>query len=283
MTKLLTDLTAFLADKPFEAFRVSVYENGGTDTAEYVKTNPCQDTYSVAKAFTMTAIGILYDRGLLRPEDKICDILADYLPENGMDERWRDVTVDMTLLHRGGLPGGFLDIDCNPASLFGKDYLNYMFTYPLQYDPGTEERYSDGAYYLLSVIVEKLSGQCLDDFLWQELFYKFGVQEAAFSHCPMGHAMGATGLYLHSSDMVSLGVLYLNRGVYNGERLLSEEWIDLVLEKEYCFEWDSTHTYYFKGGMRGQKLAVFPDKKRACAISSFGADTGMICDFIAGN
>lgn len=278
MNKLMRDFADFIEKEPYTPFAVSVSLNGEIMTEDFTVTNPCQDTYSVAKAFTMTAVGILFDKGLLRPEDKICDILTDAVPE-GIDPRWSDVTVEMLILHRAGLPGGFLDIDCNPSSVFGKDYLNYTFTYPMAYTPGTEERYSDGAYYLLSCAVEKLSGQKPDDFLWTELFSEFSVQEAAFSHCPMGHVMGATGLYLHSSDMVKLGELYLNNGIYNGKRLLSEEWIQLVLEKEYCFKWDKTHTYYYKGGMRGQKLIVYPKARMAVAVTSYEADTGAIAEW----
>ncbi len=280
MSKFLDDLSAFLKEQPFPVTRISEYKDGKIETAEYEKANPCQNTYSVAKAFTMTAIGLLYDKGLIKPEDKVCDILKDELPESGMDERWYKSTVDMALTHKLGLPGGFLDIDCNKSSLFTDDYLRYMLTYPLESDPGMVYKYTDGAFYLLSRIAEKISGMPLDDFMWKEFFLKLDFQEMAWSHCPKGHAMGATGLYIHSSDMVKLGAVYLNNGIYNGERILSEEWCGIAVDRTYTLEWDSTHTLYFKGGMCGQKIMVVPSQGRAVAMQSFGGNSGAVADFI---
>ena len=280
MSKFLDECVELLKEQPFAITRISEYKDGKIETAECTPDNPCQNVYSVAKTFTMTAIGLLYDKKLLTLDEKICDIFADELPESGMDERWKLSTVEMALTHALGLPGGFLDIDCNPSSMFGEDFLNYMFTYPLEYTPGTDHKYSDGAFYLLARIVEKKTGVEVDDFLWKEMFYKLGFQEMAWSHCPKGHAMGATGLYLHTSDMVKLGAVYLNGGTYNGERFLSEEWCRMAVEKGFALSWDETHTMYSKGGMRGQKLFVIPGQNRAVAVTSFGGNMDVIENFI---
>lgn len=282
MSRFLNELAEFLKTQPFEIIRISeVCGDNEPETLEGRPANPCQNVYSVAKSFTMTAIGLLYDRGLVRPEDKVCDILSDELPEEGMDPRWHDVTIDMALTHRLGLPGGFLDIDCLDPLTFGEDYLRFMFLTPLMYDPGTDEAYSDGAFYLLSRIVEKKTGMKTDDFLWKELLFKLKFREMAWSHCPMGHPMGGTGLYIHSADMVKLGQLYMNNGVYKGERLLSEEWTRIAVERHYTFEWNDDETVYFKGGMNGQKIMVAPYQKRAVAMESFGGDSGAVCDFLS--
>ncbi|MBQ7982032.1 MAG: beta-lactamase family protein [Clostridia bacterium] len=267
--------------QPFDIIRLAEIKDGGEiETYEYTKANPCQDVYSVAKAHTMTAIGLLYDRGLIRMDERVCDIMRPLLPADGMDERWQDVTVEMVLKHRAGLPVGHLDIDCNPASLFGYDYLNYLFRTPLVYDPDAEERYSDGAYYLLARIAEQKTGIPMDNFLWRELYYPLGYQEAAWSRCPMGHPMGATGLYIRADDMAKLGLVYLDGGLYRGVRVLSEEWTALAVEKEYTFEWDPEHKIYFKGGMSGQKLIVAPEQNRVVALQAFGANSNVIADFV---
>lgn len=281
MSRFLQNCVDFIATQPFEIIRISQIKDGGEiETIHCREENPCQNTYSVAKSFTMTAIGLLYDKGLVKPEEKVCDILADYLPEEGMDPRWRDVTVDMALTHRLGLPVGFLDIDVNPASKFGWDYLHYMLTYPLEFDPGTRYQYSDGAFYLLSRVVSAKTGEAMDTFLWRELFYPLGFQEMAWSRCPMGYPMGATGLYISSADMVKLGQVYLEGGTYYGKRILSEEWVCMALEREYAFEWDAGHRFFAKGGMCGQKLMVVPGANRAVAIQSYGADSGIVANWV---
>lgn len=280
MSKFIDDCAEFIAAQSLDITRVSVYKDRMIETVECVPANPCQNCYSVAKTFTMTAIGLLYDKRMIRLDEKICDIFADELPKDGMDPRWYDCTVEMALKHRLGLPGGFLDIDCNPSATFGEDYLNYMFTYTLEYTPNTDSKYSDGAYYLLSRIVEKKTGMGTDNFLWKEMLYKLGFQEMAWSHCPMGHVMGATGLYIHTSDMVKLGAVYLNGGTYNGERLISEEWVKLATENEYSLNWDEDRKVYSKGGMRGQKLFVIPSRNLVGAVQSFEGNSDAVVNWI---
>ena len=281
MSRFLEEINAFIDSQPFDIIRLSqVYRGGEIETLERARANPCQNVYSVAKTFTMTALGLLYDRGLLRLDEKICDVLKDNLPETGMDERWRASTVEMALVHRLGLPGGFLDIDVSKSSDFTRDFLNYLFTYPLAYEPGTEARYSDGAYYLLARVAEKKAGMPLDNFLWRELLTKLDFQEMAWSHCPQGHVIGATGLYVYSSDMVKLGLLYLDGGLYHGKRILSREWTDLAVSREFALDWDAQHRVFYKGGMHGQKLIVAPEQGRVVALQSFGADSQIIAEWV---
>lgn len=280
MSRFLEECKSFIESNGLEFIRVSEIHNGGEpETVDFMDINPCVNAYSVAKTFTMTAIGLLYDKGLVKPEDKVCDILSDEIPE-GMDERWCDSTVDMALTHRLGLPGGFLDIDVHPSTEFTDDFLKYMLTYPLAFEPGEQRIYSDGAFYLLARIAEKKAGMCLDNFLWQELLVKLGFKEMAWSHCPKGHAMGATGLYIHSSDMVKLGQLYLTGGLYNGERLLSEKWVKMAVEREYALDWDEEHRIYYKGGMCGQKLIIAPEQNRVVAVQAFHGNSGAVADWM---
>lgn len=279
MSKFLNDCMEFIKAQPFEIIRITeMLADGTCETAEGIPAHPCQNVYSVAKSFTMTAIGLLYDKKLVGINEKICDIFADELPEI-KDKRWFDCTVKQALTHSLGLPGGFLDIDVNPYRSFGEDFLAFTLSSELVYDPGTESRYSDGAFYLLARIAEKRSSMPLDLFLRREL-KELCFGEMAVSRCPQGHFMGATGLYIGSEDMAKLGLLYLNNGVYGGKRLLSEEWCALVLENEFGFDWDETHTIYYKGGMCGQKLIVAPSQGRVVAVESCGADTGVIAEFV---
>ena len=279
MGSFCRELEEFLKEKPWNVIRAAeARSEDEIEILECAEANRCQDTYSVSKTFTMTAVGLLWDRGKIALEERLVDILRDELPEKGMDERWESATVEMALRHRLGLPGGFLDIDTTPVSEFGRDFLAYTLTFPLTFRPGEGEAYSDGAYYLLARAVEKKCGKKADDFLWEELLWPLGYQEMAWSRCPMGHPMGATGLYSGAEDMVKLGLLYANGGSWRGERLLSKEWIDLAFERQMGLDRDETGTMYYKGGMYGQKLVILPGERRAAAIQAYGADSG---DFAA--
>ena len=281
LSPFLSRCLAFVKDQSLRIIRVSeVYQGGEINTAECLSVSPCQNVYSIAKTFTMTAIGILYDKGLLRLNEKICDILSNETPKNGMDPRWQNATVEMALTHRLGLPEGFLDIDVQPSSSFTDNFLKYLFTYPLSYEPNTEARYSDGAYYLLARIVESKTGISLENYLWKEILTRLDFQELAWSHCPRGHAIGATGLYVHSADLVKLGMVYLNDGVYRNDRILSEEWVKTAIAREYALNRYGKHGAYGKGGMFGQELIVVPNQQRVIAIQAFCNDLSKINDFI---
>ncbi len=254
-------------------YGISQIHNGIAENVTITPANPCQDTYSVAKAFTVTAIGMLWDDGVLDTDERIVDIFRDELCD-GMDPKWQEMTVHHVLKHRCGFPGGYVDIDCIDVNTMGEDLLQYLFKTKLLYSPGEQKTYSDGAYYLLSRVVTKKTGFGLDEFLWRRLFFPLGFREAAWSKCPMGYAMGATGLYIYTSDMVKLGQLYLDGGVYNGKRIISEEWVDIVKQREYEFE-RTPHGGYRKGGMRGQMVMFYPEQNRAVAWHSYEGDVAV--------
>lgn len=233
-----------------------------------VPANPTCNCYSVAKAFTVMAIGILYDKGLLTLDTRVIDVLNKYLPTD-IDEKWSKVTIHDVLLHKVGFGSGLLDIDCDDASLYQTfDYLKIVFTTKLEYDPGTVYQYTDAAYYLLSRVVAEITHSDIEDFLRPILMETMKFKELAWSKCPKGYSMGATGLYIRTEDMVKLGILYLNKGIWMGNRIISEEWVNLVIANRYEF----THIkngWYAKGGMRGQFLMFNFEKGKALAGHSF--------------
>lgn len=269
MSKIIETVTNYVAEtnQPIYAFS-AISDKFGQETIKFVPGNRSQNTYSVSKAFTVTAIGMAVDKGLITIEDKITDILSDYIPE-GIDSRWYGVSVKDALGHKLGLPHGFLDIDVAPAGAFGTDYLGFMLKAGFEKDPGTEYEYTDAAYYLLSRIAEKALGKPIDDYLWETLFGPMNFYEAAWSHCPQGHPMGATGLYIAAEDMVKLGELYRKNGVWNGQRIISEEWVKTVLTAPFELRPRSATHSYGKGGMKGQDLCVFPEKGLSVAWTAY--------------
>ena len=280
MSKFLDDFIKEIETREkANVFFIAEYNGGEIEVKKLAHTNPCQDTYSVSKAYVVTALGLLFDRGLLRTDEILTDILADELPET-YNEVWTKTTVDMLLLHKVGLSGGFLDIDCFDATQFGDDYLAYVLNAPIREDFDLEkDTYTDAAFYLLSRIVEKRAGMGTDNFLWKHLFYPTGCREAAWSHCPKGHVMGATGLYIRVEDMVKHAMIYLNGGMYEGKRILSEEWVNIVLERGYELKSCGDGKAFGKGGMRGQKMMLVPSANRAVAWLGCG-DNGFT-DWVA--
>ena len=233
-----------------------------------VPANPCCNCYSVAKAFTVTAIGMLYDKGLLTPNSLLTDILSNHIPNN-IDPKWHKVTIHHLLKHKVGFGCGMLDIDCEDASLYPTmDYLQLVLKTNLKYEPGTIYQYTDAAYYLLSRVIYELTEADLRDVLRPILMDLMKFKEYSWSVCPKGYSIGATGLYLRTEDMVKLGILYLNKGMWKETRVLSEEWVDMVISNEYEFS-SLGNGWYGKGGMCGQFLIFNPEKGKAVACHSY--------------
>lgn len=258
-----------LLDKKINTYFVCVGDkNYNIQKEVIVPANPTCNCYSVAKAFTVTTIGILYDQGLLKPSDFLCDILRKYVPRD-IDEKWLKVTIHDVLLHKVGFDKGVLDIDCEDASLYpSTDYLQMVFKTKLTYDPGTVYQYTDASYYLLSRVVAEISGKDLAAVLRPILMEKMQFKELAWSTCPHGYSMGATGLYLRTEDMVKLGILYLNKGMWKKERIISEDWVNKVIANGYEFT-PLKDGWYAKGGMCGQLLMFNNELGQAIACHSY--------------
>ena len=240
------------------------------DGKSYVKritpSSNCHNTYSVAKAFVVTAIGILQDRKQLSVDDKIYPLFKDMFPED-VDPKWKEVSIRNLMMHRTGFaPKDNLDIDARPMTDFPEDHLRHAFSIKLTYEPGTKSVYTDLSFYILSRVVTAVSGRLLNDFLRDELFRPMKYREYALATCPLGYPIGATGFYITTEDMAKLGLLYLQKGVYNGKRILSEDFVNQALG---TFELHKTMGGYAKGGMAGQLLYFNYDKNVVIAIHGF--------------
>ena len=275
-------IAEYLRENGCPVYSLTAVVDGEAVNVTNIRANRSQNVYSVAKAFAVTAFGIAFDRGLITPEEPVARLLGKYMPE-GTDPRWREITYDDVMLHKLGLPQGFLDIDVAPAGKFGEDYLGFLFAEPFAAEPRVERCYTDAAYYLISRAVEEACGEPIDNLLWREFFLPAGFAEAAWSHCPQGHPMGATGLYISARDMVKLGELYRLCGVYGGRRILSEKWVETVLGRGYELRRLGIGDGYGKGGMYGQQLAVFPEKKLSVAWTAYGfKDKTPLLEFLYG-
>ena len=250
--------TEFIKAHGLKIYRICIDDGEGIKTLEFERTNRCNDTYSVSKAFTMTAAGILCDRGMLAPDTVIGDVFKKEIASYGdCDPKWDRITLDDVMRHRIGYEYPFLNIDIDvldPFRLGSPDFLHLILKEKITGEPGISFAYSDSAFYLVSRAVTKLTGEKLDDFLLRELFVPLEFREFAWAKCPEGYPMGGTGLYVSTSDMTKLGRLYLDRGVYGGQRILSENWIDTVLSRSYEFGSVNSGKGYAKGGMNGQML-----------------------------
>ena len=248
-------LNALVGAAGSKAYSVAVSSTDGIQTKAKRDLNP-HNTYSVSKVFCVTAIGMLYDEGKIKVTDTIGTIFKDEIKSYGIDEnKWKNITIHDVLKHNIGFTqGSLLDIDvyADEWKSWDKDFLKIVLNYKIN---GTKSyKYSDAAYYLISRVVAKISGQKLDVYLKSRLFDKCDYKDYTITKCPEGHPIGATQFFLRPEDVVKLGRIYLNGGTYNNQRIISQDWVNQVIDKGY--ELNSSNNGYGKGGMRGQYLYV---------------------------
>lgn len=268
---MLKEMEGRIREFGLNLYDIAMISEEGAEMLQLQPANRCQDSYSIAKLFATTAIGKLWDAGKISMDDRVADILGKYMPD-GADASWQKVTVDHALRHRIGYDADCMDIDTMDASKFDSlDYLSIVLKQSVPHEPGTFYKYTDAAFYLVSRIVGVVAGMPLDKYLDDMMFRQLRCREVAWSRCPAGYPIGATGLYIPSHDMVKLGWAYLNGGEYEGERLFSKAWADMAIEREYELHPVGDH-FVGKGGMNGQML-MFSREKRI-AIAWHGYITG---------
>ena len=265
-----------IREKEINAIRYFLYEDGNIDSREILKSYPCSNCYSISKAFTATAIGILYDMGKINLDDHITEILKDELPEK-YDDNLKKVKIRHLLTHTTGFNEGSL-FEGDRYTHGTDDFLKFSLSAPIGHEPGTTPVYSNKSTYILSCAVEKITGKRLDIFLREHLFSKIGIQQYAWECCPMDHTMGATGLYLSTYDVLRFGILYLNKGVWENTRVISEKWVDMATSVQtpqnnsgFGF-WINPGVCYTASGAWSQHLYIIPDKKTVFAAHAYESD-----------
>ena len=267
---LANGLAAIAVEDENPVYSICVIKDGMTETRYFQPSTRCHNCYSIAKLFTVTAIGILEDRGVLSTDDTVYPIFQNQFPEE-FDPKWKEVRICDVITHRIGFQNAFLDIDVeNMRSWKNDDFLNLVLSHPIIYSPGTKYVYSDAAFYLASRIVTAKSGEKLDDFLIREIANPLNFSEFAYSKCPKGYPMGATGLYLSTEDVAKLGTLYLQNGKWEGRQIISEKFVKKAFENQFeLYRLAGFEDAFTKGGMNGQLLYINRKTGTSCAIHSF--------------
>lgn len=265
---------------------VIVYRDGDVD-ARYLKPDEPRNIYSVSKSFLSTAIGILLDDGQLHLDDRPVDFFPEYLPENPADG-YDQLTLYHLLTMSSGHGRPLLHED-ERNTIQEKDWIRFVLSQPLVSKPGEVFKYSNGSAYLAGCMAEKATGMKLKDFLMDRMFSYMDIAEPEWDECPMGHTFGASRLHLKLSDMLKLGILYLNKGCYAGKRIVSEKWVDMATgykiascpvsafgtgeDERYGYGfmfWLTRYPGIYRAyGRLGQFVIVVPEQNTVIATSSF--------------
>lgn len=218
--------------------------------------------YSAAKSFTSTAVGFAVDEGKMKPEDPLEKFFSAELArvDQTSGDLWRSVTIRRLLTMT--VPG----LPFRPS---GEDWLLDCFSKRIDAERGAAFSYSNLPAYLAGVAVERSVGENTAAYLERKLFSEMGIPTPPMQYCPKGHFYGATGMELTPDELGALGQLYLNHGLWDGQKILSESWCREAVRRQVenreggygYFFWVRPDGGFTIRGKWGQRCYVFPEQQ----------------------
>jgi CubicO group peptidase (beta-lactamase class C family) len=190
----------------------------------YNKDTP-QSVYSVSKSFTSTAIGFAINEGLITLDTKLVDIFPDYPPKKP-DKKFEKLTIHNLLRMSSGKQPSFLT-DKSKVDWI-EDYINS----PWVFEPGEKFLYINENIFMLSAIINRVTGMTMREYLTPRLFEPLGIDFPFWETDRNGIEAGGWGLYLKTEDIAKLTLCYVQKGVYNGVQVIPAEWAELATARQ---------------------------------------------------
>jgi CubicO group peptidase (beta-lactamase class C family) len=249
--------------------------------------------FSLSKSFTSSAIGLAVSEGRLSVEDTILSLFPKKAPKSVSPN-----LAAMKVRHLLSMNTGH-DQDTTERIMRSRDPVRAFLALPVEHEPGTHFVYNSGASFVLSALVQALTGKRLSDYLGPRLFDKLGIEGALWDRHPCGVDFGGWGLNITIEDIARFGQLYLQKGLWKGERVLPEAWIDEATAKHsdnvdpknpdpasdwqqgYGYQfWRCKHGFYRGDGAFGQFCIVMPEKDAVLAVTSGAPTMQAILDLV---
>lgn len=277
---MLNQFRLSMQEKKLGIYGVNVYQKGKGEISHQWRVSNRLNLYSASKTFTSLAIGICSDKRLLNISDSVLSFFPEYNSQAA--ENSEKITI-RDLLHMSSGKKGFNFKIVNDA-VRTEDWAKLFFLDEVVFKPGSEFFYSNSCSYMLSRVVEKVSGLKLRDFLIPHVFNPFGIFNPQWDSCTRGHSLGAAGLHLNTKEFSLLGVTLLNKGIYNDQRIISEEYIKLattdVIYNAISEDDDGTKKFgyhlwlcspegaYRANGMYSRLCVVLPEKEAVVTVTA---------------
>ena len=244
--------------------------------------------YSCSKSFTSTAVGFAVSEKLLSVNDKVVSFFPGSLPDTIKPYLAALTVKDLLTMSVGQEPDPTAKLAMSSDN-WVKDFL----ALPIKYTPGSKFLYNTMATYMLSAIVQKVTGQKEFDYLKPRLFDPLGIKGMDWEVNTQGVNTGGWGLRLKTEDLAKMGQLYLQKGMWNGKQILPREWIEEATTfkidqapgvaqskrdssdwmQGYCYQfWRCRHNAFRADGAFGQYIIIMPEQDAVIAITSETSD-----------
>lgn len=253
---------------------------------------------SATKTFTSALIGIAIDQQIISSVDvKVHDYFQHKLPIAHWSDEKQSITIENWLNMRSGyewdewsvnyLDSSNLNSQMNNAA----DPVQFLLDQPMATNPGSTFAYSTGVSYGLGRIIQLASGTTLNNFLRDNLLSPLNISE--YDYWALDEQLhSGSALYLKTRDMAKFGQLYLDGGQWNGQRVISEEWVRASIQQRVDFDASGSSGYgyqwwmdtflsgerivnsYYAEGFGGQFIYVFPELNLVIAMTGSAYDDG---------
>ncbi|MDE5770512.1 MAG: beta-lactamase family protein [Ruminococcus sp.] len=260
MSDLFSELIKDIETNNFNVHGIEIFQNNDIVFRHMWSDDIRYPIYSATKSFTATAVGIAVDDGKFSVDAPLSEYLEKQYIYN-MPAHLREVFGELTVSR-------FLKMSVS-GYLFrpsGDDWLKTLLDTNADYSK-TEFYYTNVSAYLVGIACENAVGGNLPQYLKSRLFEPLGIENPTFLTDPQGRFYGATGMYLTVNELSLLGQLYLQKGVFNHERIISENWADIATKIQiensdggYGYFFWNNGNHFSISGKWGQKCLIYPQK-----------------------
>jgi CubicO group peptidase (beta-lactamase class C family) len=225
--------------------------------------------HSLAKSLTACAVGLALEDGCFALEDKVVSFFPDALPSTVGDNLAAMTVEDLLTMRTGHAAevGGPLWRGIETS------WVDEFFRIPVVHPPGGTFVYSSAASYMLAAIIWRTTGQTLHQYLRPRILEPMGVKGETWDLGTDGFNPGGNGFTGRTADVLKLGILHAQEGVWEGRRLLPKAWIDTATRGHadnghYGYHWVTYDNGTFAAvGMFVQMAMVFPRERATLALT----------------
>ena len=254
-TKLLEDFVTGVREQGLGVRGIVVRQHGRVlDQHDIVEPVERIQLFSASKTWTAMGAGIAMGEGLFRMSDRLLDLIpVEFETPAGYEKLTVEHLLTMSTGHgecpifkaqrermqQQGGPGGPGGAPNERRGSMSDLWFDAFMKTPLDHDP--DERYfayNNGTSYLLSLIVQRTSGQTLRDYLMPRVFTPLGIENPEWDADAQGHSLGAIGLHLTTEELSRGGQLLLNRGQWDGRQLIPADFVDAMTVRQV----DNSHS-----------------------------------------
>jgi len=251
--------------------------------------------FSLSKSFTSTAAGFAVTEGLISLDDDVVSFFPNKVPKNANDYMKRMKVRHLLSMSTGHSSEPMQNIRHK------NDWVTEFLIAPPTHEPGTLFLYNSMATYMVSAIIQKVTGITVKEYLTSRLFEPLGIDDPEWDSCPKGINAGGWGLWLSTPEISRFGQFLLQKGAWQGKQLIPSEWLAIATQSHidnsvssdgtaqpnkdwaqgYGFQfWRCQHGFYRGDGAFGQFCIVMEKYDMVVALNSGVNDLQGILDVV---